>query len=215
MRGVAAKGNRIAELRRSLGLTQEQLARRADCDEKTVRAAEHSRPIDVATLQRLAAALGVTHSEIAVPAEKELLNANKRAVWRYIEAFNARSPDAVANSFLEDGCIMIMAGPELPGGGKWYRGHDGIREWATMSFSSFIAGKITEDMCEIDVVEDTVLLRIAQPVVTSVRTGKQGVVPIMTEFKISNDRIAMMRTFVLSGAMEEIERSSSTAIADL
>ena len=69
MRGVVPLGEKIVQLRRSSGLTQEMLAADCECDVKTIRNAEHSRSLDVGTLRRIAARLKVAYGDIAaVPA---------------------------------------------------------------------------------------------------------------------------------------------------
>ena len=64
MRGLRVNGERICELRKLLAMTQEQLAIRAACDVKTLRKAEQSGNVDVSTLRKLAAALGVSEEEL-------------------------------------------------------------------------------------------------------------------------------------------------------
>jgi transcriptional regulator with XRE-family HTH domain len=65
-RGVAANGASIRQARRLGGLTQEALATAAKCDEKTIRRAERSCRLDIATLLRIADALEVPYCSVVV-----------------------------------------------------------------------------------------------------------------------------------------------------
>lgn len=58
-------GGKITGLRRSAGITQRELARRTGIAQSTISAAERDQRVpDVVTLQRLAAALGSSTSEM-------------------------------------------------------------------------------------------------------------------------------------------------------
>ncbi|MCA9204315.1 MAG: helix-turn-helix transcriptional regulator [Planctomycetales bacterium] len=57
MRGATANAKSAVKARQSLGLTQEELARLADVDVKTVRKAEHGGRLDLDTFTKLAFAL--------------------------------------------------------------------------------------------------------------------------------------------------------------
>lgn len=68
MPSLEPHGEKLASLRRSLGFTQLQLALRAGVSERTVRNAEHGRPINHEFLQYIAGGLGVTLGDVVVQA---------------------------------------------------------------------------------------------------------------------------------------------------
>ena len=203
MRGAIAKGEKITELRTAAGLTQERLATLAQCDVKTLRSAERSKRMDVATLRRIAERLGVDFRDIVAEIPRELREINIAAVERYIRAFNARDPEAVAQSFDEGGVNIVMADPGLPGAGE-FRGREQIREWARICFETFRAEQITEEMYQLDAVGDLVFARVEQPLLEYLPKGKKATVSLISEFEIRDGRIAMHRTYPESGAIERM-----------
>ena len=90
-RGVPLDGSRLRQLRRALAYTQEQLATKAECDAKTVRKAERSEPLDLATIERLALALGVGQAHlIAVESDEDKIQVARDyialPIWRSTDA---------------------------------------------------------------------------------------------------------------------------------
>jgi hypothetical protein len=61
LRGIQTNGVSIYRVRRLRGMTQEMLAAAAACDEKTIRRAEKSCRLDIATLRRIAEALNLPY----------------------------------------------------------------------------------------------------------------------------------------------------------
>ena len=64
MRGTYAKGSLVRQLRKLRGLTQETLAERSSCDEKTIRKVEQCKRVDLSTLVKIAAILEVAPGDL-------------------------------------------------------------------------------------------------------------------------------------------------------
>jgi len=207
MRGTIANGDKIVALRKVAGLTQEALAAESECDVKTLRSAERSQSMDAATLRRIAARLGVGYRDIIADMPHDRRDVNIAAAERYIRAFNARDPDAVAQCFCEDGAVIVLADPRLPGTGE-FRGQERIREWATMCFENYLAEQLNEDKYHINAVGDYVFVRLLRPTLQCLITGKQTTVSVISEFEIAEGKVAMLRTYPESGAVERITLTS-------
>lgn len=207
MRGAIPNGEKILALRTAAGLTQEKLASDCECDVKTIRGAEHSKRMDSVTLRRIAQGLGVDYRDLVADTPRDRREANIAAAENYIRAFNNRDPDAVAQCFREDGAVIVLADPRLPGSGE-FRGQVRIRDWATICFETFQAEQITEELCQVDAVGDYVFVRVSQPKLQCLLTSKQTTVSFMSEFEIRDGLIAMLRTYPESGAVERITLTS-------
>ncbi len=100
VRGIHADGTKIKQLRKTRGLTQENLAGLASCDVKTVRKAEQGKNLDYQTLGKIATVLGVHFPEVVDgrddPDSEQL--ANFKLVESWIEAFNQRDIDRLMSS---------------------------------------------------------------------------------------------------------------------
>ena len=137
MRGAIADGVQIREARIRQGLTQEQLASRADMDVKTVRKAEQGKRLDAGTLARLALALGVNVQSLVRRAEdvSAAQAARRRVVERWQAGWDARDIDAIMALYHDHAELHLPGGPQIPFSGI----HRGIREihraielaWAT------------------------------------------------------------------------------------
>lgn len=137
MRGAIADGERIRSARISRGLTQEQLAVRADLDVKTVRKAEQGKRLDAGTLSRLALALGVNVQSLVrgADAESAAQAARRRVVERWQTAWDARDIDAIMALYHDRAELHLPGGPQIPFSGI-HRGQTEIRRaielaWAT------------------------------------------------------------------------------------
>jgi transcriptional regulator with XRE-family HTH domain len=203
MRGAVARGVRIASLRADAGLTQEALAAACDCDVKTVRSAEHSKRLDFATLCRIADKLGVPFKDIAVLDSPDSRRSNIQAVERWIAAFNAREPAAVAACFHEQGSITVLADRALPGSGE-YRGRASIRSWAETCFATFLAQTITPSMYRLDAADDYVFVRVERPKLTCLLNGNQTLATVMWEFHVQDGLLSNFRVYVDSGVIERM-----------
>ncbi len=105
-RTIKSNGKRIVELRRSLGLTQEQLASKARLEKRTISGAENGREKYLSTMLQIATALSVNLEEIILlgPSSETTLDADAcvprtpptafsaddgsvEVIWPYIEAY--------------------------------------------------------------------------------------------------------------------------------
>jgi len=205
MRGIQLHGPAIKQQRKSLGLTQQRLAFQAECDTKTIRKAENSQRVDVDTALRIAAALGVAIGDLVAPSSIEHQRANTLVAEAWVDAFNARDPEAVTNCFHEDGVIHVLADRSTPGAGE-FGGHARIREWALVSFETFHSEPVTRDMYAIDAVGDHVFLRVENATVRCRHNGEQTKASAMWEFTIRGGKIVRLKIYPESGAMEAIYR---------
>jgi transcriptional regulator with XRE-family HTH domain len=203
IRGAIPRGDLVVRLRKLAGLTQEILAAECDCDVKTIRSAEHSKRLDVATLRRIAVRLGVECRDLVDDESRNGSNAHIAAVERWIAAFNARDAEAVARCFGEDGVINVLADPALPGAGE-FRGVARITTWARICFATYLAELITPSMYQLDAVGDFVFVRVERPQLKCLLNGNQSPVSVMWEFLVTGDNISRMRIYPESGAIERM-----------
>lgn len=203
MRGIIANGSRIVSLRNARGLTQEKLAADCECDVKTIRSTEHSKRVDVATLGRIAARLGVEYREIVAEISPDRREVNVAAAMAFVRAFDARDPDAVSHCFCEDGAVVVFADPRLPGAGE-YRGRERVREWARICFAAFLAEPVTAGTYHFEAVGDLVFFRRNEPRLESLTTGRSTTASVMSEFEVADGKILALRIFPESGAVERI-----------
>jgi transcriptional regulator with XRE-family HTH domain len=213
MRGVIANGEKIVALRKRVGLTQEMLAADAGCDVKTLRRAERSQRLDIASLRRIAARLDVTVQDLIAEKYADRREANLAATWRFLQAFNAHDSGGVAESFCEDGVILIMADPAVPGAGE-FRGRDQIRRWAEICFTNFRTDPVTPENSRMDVVGDLVFNRLDRPHLEFLPTGKQANVYLTSEFRIASGLIAELWIYPESGAIERMVLQWQPGVAE-
>jgi transcriptional regulator with XRE-family HTH domain len=137
MRGAYADGERIRTARVGRGLTQEQLATRADVDVKTVRKAEQGKRLDVGTLARIALALGADVRSLvrASNPESDLQSARRRAVECWQAAWDARDMEAILALYHEDAVLHLPGGPHIAFSGA-YRGKNQIRRANELAWST-------------------------------------------------------------------------------
>jgi transcriptional regulator with XRE-family HTH domain len=205
MRGIQLNGPAIKQHRKSLGLTQQRLAFQAECDTKTIRKAENSKRVDVDTALRIATALGVAIGELVESPSAERQQQNTQVAETWVEAFNARDPEAVADCFHKDGAIHVLAEPSIPGAGE-FRGREQVRQWAQTTFETFHSEPVTRDMYAVDAVRDYVFLRVENVTVKCLPSGKQTKASAMWEFTIRGGKIVRLKIYPESGAMEAIYR---------
>ena len=210
MRGVVTNGKKIIALRKAAGLTQEMLSAESGCDTKTIRSAERGKRVDLATLRRIAVRLAVDFREFVADGPPESRQANIEAAERYIRAFNARDPEAVAACFCEDGVVITLADPALPGSGE-FRGREQVRRWGAICFATYRAEAITPDMYRADAVGNLVFVQVEQPLLQYLASGKQATVSLISEFRIADGLIATLRTYPESGAIERMVFESKPA----
>jgi len=209
MRGFPVRGEVIRAARKSLGLTQEQLALKAECDPKTVRKAEKSGHVDQSTVDSLSAALGIPRTDLIDGPALVLEEANLQVAQSWFAAFNQRKPEVVAELFHEDGSVTVMADENLPGGGR-FAGRDGVLRWAAVCFAAMRTEPMTPDMFQFDPVGQFVFARSIREIqVTSLQTQKSVTASAAHEFRIERGRILSHRIFADSDAIARLVRDSA------
>ncbi len=204
MRGTPVDGQLIRKTRKSMGLTQEQLAADAECDVKTLRKAEKSQHIDQCTVDRIALALKLEATDLINSAALDVEQANIQLVLSWQEAFNRRDPVAMAELFHTDGSVTVMADIPMPGGGE-FLGKDGVLEWGRVCFATMRTQHITRDMFQIDAAGDFVFMRgLTDVEVTSLITNQTAKASAAHEFRIRNGKIAALRVITNTAAIAKI-----------
>jgi len=213
MRGSPVNGKRILTIRKSQGMTQEQLAAEADCDVKTLRKAEKSQRVDQSTLKRIAEALNVELPKLINAAALEREQANIQLVLDWQEAFNRRDAAAVAEFFHEDGSVTVMTDVPIPGGGE-FLGKEAVYQWAKTCFETYLTEPITPEMMQIDAVRDLVFLRGKTDVeMTVINTNQSTKASATHEFRIKNGKILSHRvvtnTALFAKLVEQAEEEAA------
>ncbi len=204
MRGIQVSGSKIRQLRKARGLTQQELAFQAQCDVKTIRKAENSKRVDLSTAGRLAAVLGVNVRDLAAAPTKSDVAAGVAIVQAWTAAFNSRDPQAVAKVYDDNGVIIVMASPNIPGGGT-FTGKEEIRRWAQESFNAFDVEKMGPDNQRIDTLGDVVFLRTARDLrVTSCATGQIAYAGAANEMRFADGKILEHRIYADTNALASI-----------
>jgi transcriptional regulator with XRE-family HTH domain len=103
--------NRVNELRRARGLTQQQLADKVGCSKMQVSGIERGvREFSLSMMQRFAQALGVTAGELLHPDDNAFhLDEEERFI---IEKMRAATPDERAQLHRVSEAILSFRGPE-------------------------------------------------------------------------------------------------------
>jgi transcriptional regulator with XRE-family HTH domain len=160
MRGVLANGEMITRLRKSLGLTQAQLAQRARCDVKTARRAEQGQSLDMFVLRKIAAVLEVRYCDVVRQGDtrKSREQRHVQKVHQWLDAFNTRDISGMVECFQSQSSVRVPGAPELPGAGTFH-GCDELRRHYQEFFSLFEVKRIAADKCAWDAMGNQVFLR--------------------------------------------------------
>ncbi len=160
MRGAVANGEAIRELRKSLALTQEDLAVLALCDVKTVCAAEKGRRVDFGTLQRIAEALSVNLSSVSQQAEQALQQSRRqiRSIRAWQRAFDRGDVDGMLKLYRDDAVLRFPWSHKTTGGGA-YRGKDALRRLIKTLFACLDPTTEAQQKLRLHAVDDCVFLR--------------------------------------------------------
>jgi transcriptional regulator with XRE-family HTH domain len=190
MRGANADGDRIRNLRRSLGLTQDELARRAECDVKTIRKAEKDGRVDLATLRRIAAALNVTSADLDHPPAdaRATEQANLQVILGWIDAFNRRDVDAILECWHDDGVLQIPGMEGVPAGGT-FCGKDEIRAHQELAFQTYRTEHLVLGNIQVNAVDNFVFAR-GNASVVHIPSGRETRCYAVHEFRLEAEKIA-------------------------
>ena len=137
MRGALANGEELQGARLRCGFTQEELAKLAYLDVKTVRKAERGMRLDLDTLTRLAFALQTELIRIIRTgrSETEMQIGWRDAVIRWHRAWDANDIDALLATYHDDAVLHLPGGPNIPFGGT-FRGKNEIRRAHEIAWST-------------------------------------------------------------------------------
>jgi transcriptional regulator with XRE-family HTH domain len=126
MRGQTPNGERIRAIRVVQGHTQRELAELADLDIKTIRKAEQSVRLDVATLTKIAEVLKVELVKILQPV---IAGSDPRyeVVAQWCNYFNEQKLEPLLELYHPEGTLIIAGGPDIPFGGEFF-GRDKIEQ---------------------------------------------------------------------------------------
>lgn len=161
MRGMTANGDRIRDLRKDRGMTQEQLAEKTGLDVKTVRKAEKGKRLDMGTLTKLCFVLQAELGQLIIRpsrSARELEIRRRDVVIHWQRAFNGRDLDGLVRSYRDDAVLHLPGAPQIPFGGA-FGGHKEIRRAAQILWKSCPTERLDEKDYAILVSGDTVIIQ--------------------------------------------------------
>ena len=124
MRGVPANGQSMLQARLNRRLTQDQLSFEAGLDVKTVRSAEQGKRLDVETLARLAAVLGMELSEAIRDPVENNFDGRKQVVREWLFAWDRQDITALVACYHPEAVLCLPGEPFIPFSGE----HRGLVE---------------------------------------------------------------------------------------
>jgi transcriptional regulator with XRE-family HTH domain len=129
MRGKPVHGDRIHDLRKAHGMTQEQLADCAGLDVKTVRKAEQGKRLDLGTITKLCFVLQTDLLHLIRPSRsaQELEIRRRDVVIHWQRAFNGRDLHGVSECYHDEAVLHLPGAPLISFGGV-FRGHKEIQQ---------------------------------------------------------------------------------------
>lgn len=195
MRGVPVDGEKVLRRRKSLGLTQEQLALQANCDVKTVRKAERSFHIDHSVLDRLAVALETAKQDLVDLHTLGVEEANVQRILAWQDAFNDRDVERLLTFYHDEGQVEVVFNTQIPGGGV-FSGIAAVQQWLTTILATYRTQFITRDMFQIDSAKDFVFMRsVREAEVEAIATGEKTTAQAAHEFQLQDGKILSHRIF--------------------
>lgn len=205
MRGVVSHGERIRNARIAHGLTQEQLAARADVDVKTIRKAEQGKRLDVDTLARLARALQIEVGEVVARGSSSdgPEEVRRQVVQSWVAAWDAQDIEALLALYHDDAVMHLPSGPGNPFGGR-FAGKAAIRQCNQQAWDTIKTLPARDGDFSIVVVDDTAVLqgtkRICLP------DGREVPLTSIHMYKFAGDRIIEMRVEYDTLAVDRLSR---------
>ncbi len=116
MRGKPVHGDRILDLRKAQGMTQELLAEKAGLDVKTVRKAEQGRRLDLGTITKLCLVLQTELGHLIRPTRsaRELEIRRRDVLINWQRAVNNRDLPALMRCYHDDAALHLPGAPKFP-----------------------------------------------------------------------------------------------------
>ncbi len=152
-RGALTNGQKIVSSRKFLGLTQEQLAAKADIDVKTIRNAESGKRLDLSTIQRVAQCLLIPWQELLQESLQFDAKTCKAIIAKWLRAWIHQDVQMIVDLYTPSARVMIAGAPTIPFAGE-HLGRDAIQstfelawQWISCShrhrskYSVFVANK--------------------------------------------------------------------------
>lgn len=205
MRGIRANGAAVRQLRAARGLSQEQLAIAADCDERTVRKAEQgSSRLDFRTIAGIAQALGADVMAIVSRDEtgSEQTALHLHVVRQWHAAFVRSDVEALLPLHTDDTVLEIPSSEGLPAAGNFH-GIDELRQHLTEVFALFQVTAVRDDDFSIHALENLVFLRTTATI-RFLSTGKFYTSRHFNEFEFRDGKIARRTAIADYGPLREI-----------
>ena len=135
MRGIYVNGELVRRLRTEQGLSQDDLAVRADRNARTIRNAEAGKRLDPQTVSAIAEALSLEVARLVVEAPDQD-DVSRNCVEKLFQAYQARNIDQVVKSYTKDATLRYPESvPILP----WstFTGAKEIRQHARLWLQTF------------------------------------------------------------------------------
>jgi ketosteroid isomerase-like protein len=192
MRGAQVNAEALRSLRVNLGLTQEQLASRAEIDVTTLRRMEKGlKAFDIPTISAVAASLGCHVSRLVIPspsthAADSPEEINRACVARHREGFARKDVEAVLACYTEDAVVNFPTSLPPPSGR--FEGHAAIRGHLEETFRTFTPEIPTLEESVLYVFEDRVILRQVSSAVV-LQTGASFTSELLFEYYFRDGKI--------------------------
>jgi transcriptional regulator with XRE-family HTH domain len=164
-RGVFPDGPSLIEARKSRGLTQEQLAAIAEVDVKTIRKGESTQRLDVATLKRITAALGLELPKTLAD-QSRIREEHFAVIKSWQGAWYRRELQRLLDCYDPNAVLCLPGAPQLPFCGR-HTGQSAIAKVCEIVWRLFASRPCSE--CEFFVAENPsqVVLRCCSQIITS------------------------------------------------
>lgn len=187
MRGIKTNGDRICDLRKAVGWTQEELAAAADCATRTLRNAEQGKAIDAATLAKVATALGVSISEVSAhesPQQQRNIDITKQWKQAFIDAdvdrlLSLHHPDTVLELPDAEGLPHITPTATFRGLKELRRHFEGV-------FSDFRWLESYDDVYD---AKDSLVFHRNRSLFRGVKTGRETISKFYNELEFADGLI--------------------------
>jgi transcriptional regulator with XRE-family HTH domain len=193
MRGAHVYGEAIRALRAAAGLTQEQLARRADLDVTTLRKMEKGeKSFDLQSVAAVARALDCEVRQL-IDASETLAAADGperlhlACVARHREAFLNQDVEAVLACYTDDAVIDFPSSIPSPSSGRFV-GREAIRRHLELTFQTFRPQIPTLEESDVYAVGDRVLLRHVSSAVV-LHNGVEFTAALFFEYQFRGGKI--------------------------